>query len=42
MSKNPFQVEENTLASDILKKMNKKKLQVLVFIKEEIKEKQWV
>ena len=26
MSKNPFQVEENTLASDILKRMNKKKI----------------
>ena len=34
MSKNPFQVEENTLATDILKKMNKKKItSVCVFNK---------
>ena len=39
MTKNPFMVEENNLASDILKKMNRKKSQVLVFIKKGIKEK---
>ena len=39
MTKNPFMVEENNLASDILKQMNKKKLQVLVSIIKKIKEK---
>ena len=33
MTKNPFMVEENVLATEILKMMNRKKLQVLVFIK---------
>ena len=38
MSKNPFTVEENTLISDILLKMNKKKLQMHVFIKKNKKD----
>ena len=39
MTKNPFVIEENTLASDVLNQMNKKKLQMFVFIKKVIKEK---
>ena len=39
MTKNPYVVEENTLASEILLKMNKKKSPVYVFIGKEIKEK---
>ena len=33
MIKNPFTVEENMLATDILFQMNKKKLPMCVFIK---------
>ena len=32
MTRKPLAVEENMLASDILKLMNKKKLQIYVFI----------
>ena len=38
MTKNPYSVEENTLASEILIQMNKKKLLVHLFIKKETKE----
>ena len=39
MTKRPFAVEKNTLATDILALMNKKKLQIFVFIVKKIKEK---
>ena len=39
MTKNPFMVEENTLASDILKKMNKKKITSACVYKKENKKK---
>jgi CBS domain-containing protein len=39
MSKKPISVEKNTLATDILDKMNKKKSQIYVFMKERILEK---
>ena len=37
MTKNPYVVEENTLASEILSQMNKKKLQTYVCTKKVIK-----
>ena len=42
MTKNPYVVEENTLASEVLIQMNKKKLLVYVFLIKQIKEKQLV
>ena len=42
MTKNPYVVEENTLASEVLSQMNKKKLLVYVFLIKQIKEKQLV
>ena len=35
MTKNPYKVEENTLASEILSQMNKKRLLMCVFIKKQ-------
>ena len=37
MSKNPFAVDENTLASDVLSQMNKRKLQTFVYLEKIIK-----
>ena len=42
MTKNPYCVEENTLASEVLSQMNKKKLPMFVFIIIKIKIKRLV
>lgn len=39
MTKNPYMVEKNMLVSDILYQMNKKKLQMYVFMAKKIKRK---
>ena len=39
MTKNPIIMEENTLATEILSHMNKKKSQIYVYLKKAIKEK---
>ena len=42
MTKNPYVVEKNTLASEILSQMNKKKItNVCVLIKKKIKKNNW-